>query len=122
MTFTANEYVIMPRQDYTTCQSMQMFVPEQQIWHVTVDALCVYLLPKQHLQGMRPDLASVTTLTGLLVAARNHIQLAQQSGVDKQEPGAAPPPSGQAVPPSSGQAAPLSHATVGANAMQTLHS
>jgi len=109
----------MPRQDYTTCQSMQMFSPEQQIWHVTVDALCVYLLPKQHLQGMRPDLASVTTLTPLLVAARNHIQLVQQSGVVGlgQEPGAAPPPSGQAVPPSSGQAAPLSHATVGANAM-----
>ena len=124
MTFTANEYVIMPRQDYTTCQSMQMFVPEQQIWHAKVDALCVYLLPKQHLQGMRPDLASVTTLTPLLVAARNHIQLVQQSGVVGlgQEPGAAPPPSGQAVPPSSGQAAPLSHATVGANAMQTLHS
>ena len=59
---------------------MQMFVPEQQICHVTVDALCVYLLPKQHLQGMRPDLASVTTLTVLAVAARNHIQLVQQSG------------------------------------------
>ena len=48
--------------------------------------------------------------------------ISRYNSVVKQEPGAAPPPSGQAVPPSSGQAAPLSHATVGANAMQTLHS